>query len=458
MYDLCIKNGLIVNAESCFKGNIYIKDGKIIAISEAAKIYEAKENIDALGKLVMPGFIDSHSHLNEPGYTNSEDFYTGTCSAAAGGITTVLEHPLTFPLPNTLELFLEKKELGEKKAIVDFCLFGACTKDNYEEANKMIENGAIAFKAFIPASPASPQLNDGDILKYMNFLSQKDAVLCIHCENDGITKEYSRDLEKSGRTAATDYEKGRPEIAELESISRMAFFAKESDAKVHIVHCSIGEGIDIVNGFKALGANITVETCPHFLYLNESHVEKWGVFAICNPPIRKKDTVNKLWDRVLLGTVDFIGSDHATYTFEEKEAGKDNIFETPAGVTSIQTCFPLFFDEGVNKRNMSLGQFVKMSSTETAKRYGIYPQKGIIKVGSDGDIVIFDPDKEWLVEEKNLFYMQKWTPFMGAKIRGKVKETIVRGNVVYRDNKILAEAGYGKYIKPAKNICARGEK
>ena len=156
--------------------------------------------------------------------------------------------------------------------------------------------------------------------------------------------------------------------------------------------------------------------------------------------------------------MDFIGSDHATYTFEEKEAGKDNIFETPAGVTSIQTCFPLFFDEGVNKRNMSLGQFVKMSSTETAKRYGIYPQKGIIKVGSDGDIVIFDPDKEWLVEEKNLFYMQKWTPFMGAKIRGKVEETIVRGNVVYRDNKILAEAGYGKYIKPAKNICARGEK
>lgn len=447
MYDVCIKDGTVINAEGSFKGDIYISEGKIAAlVKKGGQEYEAKEVIDAEGYLVMPGFVDPHSHLNDPGLTESEDFYTGTCSAAAGGITTVMEHPLTFPLPSNYKNLWDKKEIVSKKAVTDFALFGACAADNYADIEEMIEMGAVAFKAFLTSSPEMPKLTDSEVIRHMENLKGAGPVMPIHCENEMIVEGFTERRRMEGKVHPTDYDDARPEISEIEAINRMCLFARYTGGKIHIVHCSVPEGVDAVNSYKEKGADVTVETCPHFLLLDSTDVEKWGVYAICNPPIRKRSTVEKMWERVLKGKIDFIGSDHATYTFEEKEEGMEDVYNTPAGLSGIQTCFTSFFSEGVGKRKMSLESFVAMSSTNAAKRYGLYPQKGAVRIGSDGDVVILDPNKSWRVEEGKLFYKKKWTPYMGMEINCQVKRTIVRGVTVYKDGEICVEAGFGKYV------------
>ncbi|NLN49153.1 MAG: allantoinase AllB [Clostridiales bacterium] len=448
MYDLCIKNGDIANPDEIFKGNIYISGDKVAKITPCEILLPSKTTIDASGNYVMPGFIDPHAHLNDPGLTESEDFYTGTCSAAAGGITTVIEHPLTFPLPSTASNLLNKIDTVSPKAIVDFCLMGACTPDNYDEIGKMIGIGAIAFKAFMPYSVEIPQVNDGQLLDHIESLSGKGIVLTIHCENDDIVNWYTEKMIRENRILPINYPHGRPEIAEVEAINRAAIFAMETGGKINIAHCSTARGVEIVTYYKKQGVDISVETCPHYLTLNINDLEKLGVFGVCNPPLRSENIVDQMWNHVLSGNIDFIGSDHATYTFEEKDAGSDNIFKTPAGLTGIQTCFPLIFDEGVNKRKLDIKDFVKLSSTKAAKRYNIFPGKGLIEVGSDADMVIFDSKKKWTVKENLLFYKQKWTPYMDREITGWVDKTIVRGNIVYDNGHIVGEQGYGKFIKP----------
>lgn len=446
MYEVCIKNGIIVNADCSFKGDIYISEGKIAAVTDENSHYKADRIIDAKGCLVMPGFVDPHAHLNDPGLTESEDFYTGTCSAAAGGITTVMEHPLTFPLPSNYKKLLEKKEIVSKKAVTDFSLFGACTPDNYEDVKAMTKMGAVAFKAFLTKSPEIPNLTDAEVIWHMENLKGMGPVMPIHCENDAIVSGFTEKQRKGKHIYAQDYDDARPEVSEIEAINRMCIFAQYTGGKVHVVHCSVSEGVETVQRYKEKGVDITVETCPHFLILDSEDVRKQGIYAICNPPIRKRETVEKLWEKVLKGEVDFIGSDHATYTFEEKNEGLKDIYDTPAGVSGIQTCFTVFFSEGVLKRNLQVEKFVAMSSTNAAKRYGIFPKKGVIMKGSDADIVIIDPKKRWEVTEDKLFYKKKWTPYMGMSIGCSVIETLVRGTTVYKDGKICVPSGYGKYV------------
>lgn len=451
MYDLCITNGKIINADKSFEGNIYIKGGTIANITKPdIEVMESKRIINVQRKYIMPGFIDPHTHLNDPGLTESEDFYTGTCSAAAGGITTVLEHPLTFPLPSNCVNLENKKKIAESKAVVDFCLWGALTPNNYNEIDEMIDIGVIAFKAFMPYSVEIPQVNDGELLKHMKNLADKDILIGIHCENDSIVNKSTEEMIKQKKIKPINYSEGRPEIAEIEAVSRVAILAEESKAKVHVVHCSTSKSIDIISQYKRKGVNISVETCPHYLKLCKTDVEALGVYGICNPPLRKKENVEELKNQIVDGCIDFVGSDHATYTFEEKEAGKNNVFDTPAGLTGIQTCFPILFDETVNKKDLRLEEFVKLSSTNVAKRFNIYPQKGAIEVGADADFVIFDSEKLWKVEEDILFYKMKWSPYMNETIKGKVDMTIVRGRVVFENNNIYVKPGYGKFLRPRK--------
>lgn len=451
MFDLCIKNGLVIRAEGCFRAHIYVKDGVICAFSQGDTTLEANTVIDAAGKYIFPGFVDPHTHLNDPGLTNSEDFYTGTCSAAAGGITTCLEHPITIPLPSTYETLKQKKEICQSKAVTDFALFGAAVPDNIDQIDNMTELGAVAFKAFLTVSPDMPQSKEPDIIAHLENLKGKGPVRPIHCEDQSICEASTAAMRKAGKVSPADYYNGRPEVAEAVAINRMAYLAQYTGGKMHIVHCSIPQGVDIVEEHKKKGVDITVETCPHFLVFDHSIMEKEGIFAICNPPIRDRETVEELWKRVLDNKVDFIGSDHAAYTVEEKEAGLEDCFNTPAGLTGIQTGFIAFFSEGVMHRGMSLEQFAAMTSTNTAKRYGVYPKKGDIAIGADADFVIIDPRESWTVKEEDLFYMCPWSPYIGMNIDGKIEKTIVRGTVVYEDGRINVEPGFGKFVKRINN-------
>lgn len=448
MYDLCIHSGMIVKGDEKFKGNLYIKDGKIAAIDSSEDLFPAEKLIDADGKLLLPGFIDPHSHLNDPGLTESEDFYTGTLSAAAGGITTVLEHPLTFPSPNCREVFADKKRIADSKTVVDFALFGACTPTNYDQIHEMIDEGAVAFKAFMPYSPEIPNVTDMELLRHMENLKSEDVVLCIHCENNNLVESFTAHCREEGKTAFTDYEAGRPEVAEIEAVNRVAVLAQWTGGKVHVVHCTSPTAVNTVNDFRGKGTNISVETCPHYIYFKTEDLAELGAFGICNPPLRSQETVNILREQLKNGEIGFVGSDHATYTFEEKLDNGDVVFDIPAGVTGIETCFPILFDEVVHKLGMSVEEFARLSSIEAAKRFRLYPQKGSLEIGTDADMVIYDPDLEWTVDAKKLEYKMKWTPYDGRQIKGKALKTIVRGQVVYSDGACQVEPGFGAFVRP----------
>lgn len=447
-YDLLIKHGRVVTEKGAVHADLGIKNGKIVSICSAIDGKEAKKIIDATGQYVLPGFIDPHVHLNDPGMTNSEDFYTGTCAAAAGGVTTVLEHPLTFPLPDNLKAFNNKKEIGESKAVIHFGLFGACSAENEKEMEKMIETGAIAFKTFLTYSPEIPMLNDGQIVDRMAFLSKHDIVLAIHCENNDIVEFYSKKMQDAGHVQPEDYPQGRPEISELEAVSRMCLFAHKTGCKMNVAHCTLEEAVQVVHHYKQLGADISVETCPHYLILHQDMMKELGVFSICNPPLRTEEEVEKLWNCIFDGKIDWICSDHATYTVEEKMAGKDNAFKAPAGVTSVETCFPLFFSEGVVKRGLSIEDFTALSSTNAAKRYRLYPHKGRIAEGADADVTILDPKIQWVIDDQKLKQMIKWSPYNGRQVTGKVMKTIVGGVEVYDGENIVAARGTGRYLTP----------
>lgn len=453
MFDLCIRNGILIDGSGRRLADLYVKDERIAAVVQG-EVFPAARTIDASGQYVFPGFIDPHTHLNDPpGGDVSEDFYTGTCSAAAGGVTTVIEMPLTTPVVATRQAFVNKRAICGRKAIVDYAMFGACTPDNGQELRLMREEGAVAFKAFLPYSTEIARLNDAQLWRVMERLAGTGILLSLHCENADMIAEFTRELQDQGQVRPEDYEKAHPEISEIEAVLRVALFAYKTGARVHICHCSLGEAVDIVDYYRSLGADLTVETCPHYLTLDERDVERWGVYCICNPPIRSQDSQKELWKKILEGKVDFIGTDHSAYLHTEKAEGKDNVFLTPPGITAMQLCYPLFYDEAVNKRGMAPERFVEMASTAAAKRYGLYPRKGSLDVGAEADLVIFSPEEEWVIRNEDLFYLEKWTPNVGRTVKGRVRETIVRGESVYRNGEILGQPGYGWYVPVGTGEC-----
>lgn len=449
MYDLCIKNGLIITPYQVFYGAILVDNGCVAALfHQGVQLPRAKRVIDAAGRYIIPGAVDPHVHLNDPGYTQSEDFYTGTCSAAAGGITTVLEMPLTDPLPATAETFRAKLNEVSPKAIVNFGLWGALIPSNLSELEEMIRLGAVAFKAFLTWAPEIPAVDDYSLVKAMEILSDKDRVIGIHCENDSIVQGYTNSLKKAKRNKPEDFLESRPEIAEYEATCRVALLAKEKNAKVHIVHCSSPKAVEVAQMFRSQGAKVSVETCIQYLTFTREELLRLGPYGQFNPPFRSLKAVEEMWKHILDGSIDCLGSDHSPYTFEEKEAGFHSIWDSPAGITGIQTWVPQFFSESVHKRKMPLSKFVMLCSTRAAQIFGIYPKKGIIAPGSDADLVIFDPEAKWIVASDDLLYKKKWSPFIGKEIKGRVDMTIVCGEVVYQNGAIISQGGQGHFISP----------
>lgn len=448
-YDLCIRNGLIVNPYQTFLGSVLIKNGRIVSLLDhSMPLPKAKRIIDVGGKYVLPGAIDPHVHFNDPGYMEAEDFYTGTCSAAAGGVTTIFDMPLTNPLPATAETFQAKINEVSSKAVVNFGLWGALTKSNLPELEEMIHLGAIGFKAFLISSPKMPAIDDFSLVEAMKFLSDKNRMIGVHCENESIVKGYSDFFKKRKKNKPIDFFRSKPEIAEYEATNRVALLAQETNAKVHIVHCSIPKAVEVVKRFRSQGAKISVETCIHYLTLTTEDFLEIGPYAQCTPPLKSAKDLESMWEHVLDGSIDCISSDHSPFTFEEKEKGFSSIWNSPAGITGVQTWLPVFFSEGVHKRQMPLSKFVMLCSTRVAQIFGLYPKKGVIAPGSDADLVIFDPEAKWVVASDDLLYKKKWSPFIGKEIKGRVDMTIVGGEVIYQDGAIIAKGGQGRFVYP----------
>jgi len=460
-YDLLIKNGRIVATDHVHKGNIYVKNGKIEAITNTELFTEVKEEIDANNLYIFPGFIDTHVHSRDPGATHKEDFLHSTQAAAAGGVTTIFEMPNTNPPINNVENFRRQTENLQSKAFVDFGIWAICLGYlNIKEFAALHKEGVIGFKYFwgYAIDSKTYQLvynynkgmtnvilpfNDGEVYDMFQEVAKTGQVFAIHAENNNLIQHLTQRVEERNSRTYLDLLDGRPNLAEELTIQTGIAMAKKTGVRLHILHISTAEGVESIRQAQKEGYPITGETCPHYLFLSAEDYGEIGPQMKVYPLVKFKKDQDALWEAVLDGTISLVCSDHAPHTEEEKEG---DLWLIPAGMCGVETLVPLMLNE-VHKGRITLFDVVRLLSEGPAKLFDIYPNKGTLQVGTDADMTIVDMEKEYTIKRSNLHSKSKVTAFDGFKVKGLPVHTIVRGNTVMREGEILGQP-FGKLITP----------
>ncbi len=449
--DLLLTNGKIVNTEEVYEGVIGIKDGKIALIAKDGSSISAEETIDLSGRYILPGVIDPHVHFQDPGFTEREDFEHGTMAAAAGGVTTVLSHPLDFPSTTTFEALKVKEDSYDGKAYVDYGIHIGATSDNIELLPDLwLRTGATAVKMFMCFSVAEfPFVEDDVLYKALEEIARIHAIAIIHAESDGMLKAMEEKVKKTGRRDGVAYNMTHPAEAEIEAIRRAVYYLEITGAEGVILHVSTAEGLKIIHEARERGVKVWAESAPHlFCFTVDDMVEK-GPYLKFSPVMHDKKNQKEMWELIGKGYVDYIGSDHSPYTLEEKKRGEEDIWQAPNGIPGIETSLAVFLN-GVNEGKLTLPQLVKMTSYNTARIYGLAPEKGTMAVGTDADFTIVDMNLQKAITAGELKSKCKWSPYFGVSLKGWPVMTIVRGSVIYKDGEIVGEKGYGNYLKRAK--------
>ena len=433
--NILIRGGTVITSKATFVADIKIIDGKIKEIGEGLSNSGIDEVIDAKGLLVLPGIVDEHVHMREPGLEYKDDFSNGTMGAALGGVTTVLEMPNTKPPVESAKILKQKAQALSQKAFVDFGLYGVIHNTNANEFDELVAAGAVGFKVFLgPTTGNIPPPDDGTLYEVMLKSAKYDVPLAFHAENAELVRYFTNKVKSTGRTDPAAHTDARPPICEEDSIRKLILFSKRTGGKVHIVHMAAKEGVELLRQARYEGLNVTGETCPHYLLLNYDDYKKYGTAIKVNPPIRQRDHQEALWKGVLKGIITTLGSDHAPHAAHEK---RGNIWECAAGFTGVQTFLPLMLDQALRGR-LPLNKIPELMSENPAKLFGIWPRKGSIMVGSDGDVVVVDPNKETTITKEWIVAKHPITPFIGWKLKGSIKYTILRGQVISKDGKLVS--------------------
>lgn len=447
--DIVIKNGKLMLPSGLIDASLIIDEGKIAGFARSGEP-QASRVIDVNGKIVLPGMIDMHVHLRDPGFPERENFESGTKAAAAGGVTTVIDMPNTLPATVTLKAFEEKKEIAEKKSIVDYGFIGGAGEVPSEDIIALAKAGATGFKSFLIARFKELAANDYTLFNHMKLLSKMDLPLLVHAENGNLVERFMEEAKLSGRVDPIAHCDFRPAIAEVEAATRCITLAQEAGAHLHICHISSSGTVDVIERAQLEGQLVTGETSTNYLLFTRDTMKERGPYAKIDPPLRGKDDQLRLWEGLNDGTIYVLASDHAPYTKEEKERGWNNIFDAPSGGVVIETTLPLMLD-AVNRDMTSLERLIDVFSSNPASMNGLYPKKGVLMIGSDADMVIVDMKKPFHIKGENLQTIQKITPYEDIKGTGTPIMTLVRGNVVYEDGQVVGKPGKSEFQRPLKN-------
>ncbi len=452
--DVVISNVEIPQGDRRVPGHILVQGGKIAGVVSSLDGISAPVVIDGGGKLALPGVIDGHVHFNEIVYPDREDYATGTASAAAGGVTTIVDMP-DLPPVRSAEQFHAKLEAVRGKAVVDYAFWGGATGEDVREGwtdriQELVDLGVCSFKLYMtPSVPTYPRVDDGEMLFLFEKIGPTGLPIGVHAENFAIVDFLTRKLRAEGRLEPVAWAEARARIAERTAIQLVIEFSRLTGARAHIVHMSTRDGVELVRQAKAQGVNITAETCPHYLYLTaQDAMTRFGAFAKIAPPLRSQEDIDALWEGLADGSVDFMGTDHAPYVIAtEKQAPGMDIWTSLPGIPAVETLVPFMVSEGLNKGRLSLSRFVQVLSRASAVHYGLYPKKGSLEVGADADVTIVDPQASWVVDPARMHTKSKYTPFEGVTLTGQVVKTIVRGQVVYeRGRDVVAPRGSGQFV------------
>lgn len=459
-WDHLIKNGTIVTAQDSYQGNIYIKDGKIAAITCEDLGGEVEEITDAKGLFVLPGLMDTHVHSRDGGAPEKEDFFHSTQAAAAGGLTTIFEMPNAIPAISNVKNFNKQLDNLTPKAHVDFAMWGLCLGElNNKDLAELNEAGVIAFKFFWGYAVNSETyqlvynydpneknviapLGDGEVYKIFEQVSKTGKLISIHAENAALMETLTSRVQKEEDYTYEGLLRARPNLAEETVVQTAIAFAKATKTRLHVLHVSAKESVELGKRAQEEGYPITMETCPHFLFLNNEDYDKVGPKMKVYPPIKYREDQEKLWEGIQDRVISLVCSDHAPHTAEQKD-GK--LWEIPSGMCGVETLAPMMLD-GVSKGKISINQLVGLLSENPAKLFGIYPEKGSLQVGTDADITIVDMNKKHTIREEELHSISKVTAFDGFEIQGMPVRTILRGKTIMKDGNIVSEP-FGKFIK-----------
>jgi len=441
MVDLVVKNARLLLECGLTRGGIGVEGGRICLIATDEHLPDASVIIDADGKIVMPGLIDGHAHLHDPTMLDHEDFTTGSRAAAAGGVTTVVDMPLTNQVdsPHAVE---EKITQGESMSLVDFSFYaGMLNSDNYAIIPMMVEKGIAAFKAFTCAPYAA---NDGVLIQALSAVSESGGHITLHAENQGVLDEFGREMSEDW-DAPISHSLARPNLAEQLAVRQGVAIAEQTGGHLHVAHITTREGLAEIERGKLRGTMVTTEVCPHHLVFHRDEMNRLGPKSKMNPPLRSRTDRSALWSAMLRGTIDMTVSDHAPCPLEMKEAGSDDIREAWSGVDGIQMILRVLLSEGVNKGRISFRRLLNVASQNPAKLFGLYPRKGILSVGSDADFIIIDPTREEKITSEMMFSKCGWTLYEGMTMKGAPVMTFVRGTPVFEEDRTLVKPGHGMF-------------
>ena len=430
--DLVIKAGRVAVSSSLRSCAIAAKDGKITWIGANSNAPRAQRVIDASGLVVLPGVIDVHVHMRDPGATYKEDFRSGTAAAAAGGVTTVFDMPNNTPPTKDADSLRQKVRAAEDKALVDYALYGLLARGSSREIAALVDAGVIGFKCYMAETTGSvaPPSED-EMREELAQVGKAGMRVSVHAEDDSIIQPLVSRLREAGRVDALAHYESRPDVAEERAVRRAIALAREARCDLHIAHLSSAAGARDVRTAKRSrrgGADLTSETCPQYLLLDKADYAEKGSIMKVNPSVKRKEDRVALWRAVRDGTVDMIATDHAPHTVEEKTAG-DSVFDRPSGFPGLETSVALMLT-CVSRGLLSLSRYVRLTSEGPARAWGLYPKKGRIALGSDADFTIVDTKREWRIDPARFVSKAKYSPFEGFEAKGAAVYTIVRGRVV----------------------------
>lgn len=457
MYDILVKNGKLVTKDRIYEADIAIKDGVFAAFLAKGTEVAAEKVIDAKGNYVFPGAIDTHAHLNDPGYEWREDYEHGTAAAALGGYTTIIDMPLqNEPAMTNAELFDRKVAKVDPQAYSDYCFWGGLIPDNFADLEGLDEKGCVAFKSFIgPVSPDYSPLNYGQVHEAMTIIKGFDGRAGFHCEDFSMIKHLEKLMKAKDPNSWQSFLDSRPVSSEMVATDAIIEIAKETGCKAHICHVSSPDVAQKIKDAQDAGYDITAETCTHYLAFTDQDVLEKGPLFKCAPPLRSAEERERMWEYVVNGTFSGIASDHSPCTYDEKYneilgTKIENVFDVWGGCSGIQSGFQVTFSEGCVKRGISPTVLANAMAYLPAKAFGIYGKKGDLRIGFDADLLIVDPEKEWEITADSLLYVNKMSAFVGMKGKGLPVLTMIRGQVVAEDGKIVAEKGVGELVTKIK--------
>ena len=463
MWDHVIKNGTIVTGTESEKANIYVKDGKIAAITTEELPGEAKEVTNAFGKYVLPGFIDTHAHSRDGrnGAHYKEDFYHSSMAAACGGITTIYEMPNCNPAIYNVDMMNDLSEVITPKAFVDFGIWGLCLGPlNNHELAALNKAGVVGFKFFWGYAIDSktyqliynyqegmenviPPLDLGEVYKIFREVAKTGKMVAIHAEDFDLIKLLTAEVKASGETDYAAMLRSRPVLSETLVIQTAIQLAKELGTHLHILHLACGDGVDLIREAQKQGIHVTGETCPHYLELTDKDAASLGAMIKGYPPVRTQYDQDKLWEGLKDGTLSFVCSDHAPHSVEEKQ---QSLWDAPAGMATNETMSMVMLN-AVNKGKITINDVARLLSENPAKEYGTYPMKGSMQIGTDADFALVDLDAEYVFHQEQMHSRTKLSPYDGRTFRGKVVKTILRGTTIAKNGEIVGEPS-GHLIKP----------